>query len=99
MSKRCRIVCDTPAGIRECELTLPDQADIHAAIEAARRVLGEEGIDWSRAVTGIFGRVHERSHVPADGDRIELYRALPIDPRRARRERAALKSTARRGRS
>jgi putative ubiquitin-RnfH superfamily antitoxin RatB of RatAB toxin-antitoxin module len=89
MPKCCRIVCDTPAGIRECELTLPDEADIAAAIEAARAQLGADAAPWQTAVTGIFGSVRERSHVPADGDRIELYRELLIDPRRARRDRAA----------
>ncbi len=89
MAKRCRLVCDTPTGIRECDLTLPDEADIAAAIEAARQRLGPDAAPWQTAVTGIFGNVFERSHVPADGDRIELYRELLIDPRRARRERAA----------
>jgi putative ubiquitin-RnfH superfamily antitoxin RatB of RatAB toxin-antitoxin module len=32
--------------------------------------------------------VYSREHVPADGDRIELYRALKIDPRSSRRARA-----------
>jgi len=89
MSKCCRFVCDTPAGIRECQLTLPDAADIAAAIEAARHVLGDDAAAWQTAVAGIFGSVRERSHIPADGDRIELYRELLIDPRRARRDRAA----------
>jgi len=89
MAKCCRLVCDTPAGIRECELTLPDDADIAAAIEAGRQQLGADAAPWHTAVCGIFGRVRERSHVPADGDRIELYRELLIDPRRARRNRAA----------
>jgi putative ubiquitin-RnfH superfamily antitoxin RatB of RatAB toxin-antitoxin module len=87
MAKRCRVVCDTDAGIRECELTLPDQADIQAALQAARVLLGEAILDWDRAATGIYGRAHQRSHVPVDGDRIELYRPLPVDPRQARRER------------
>jgi len=89
MTKRCRLVCDTPTGIRECQLTLPDAADIAAAIEAAQKVLGEDAAAWQTAVVGIFGSVRERSHVPADGDRIELYRELLLDPRRARRDRAA----------
>ena len=91
MSRRtaCPNAADTPAGIRECELTLPDQADIAAAIEVARQELGPDAAPWQTAVTGIFGSVRERSHVPADGDRIELYRQLLIDPRSARRDRAA----------
>jgi len=68
---------------------LPDEADIGAAIEAARQRLGPDAGPWQTAAAGIFGIARERSHVPADGDRIELYRELLIDPRRARRDRAA----------
>jgi putative ubiquitin-RnfH superfamily antitoxin RatB of RatAB toxin-antitoxin module len=89
MSKRCRVVCDTPSGVLECELELADEASIAAALEAARFRLGETTADWQQAPTGIFGRLQAREYVPADGDRIELYRALKIEPREARRVRAA----------
>jgi putative ubiquitin-RnfH superfamily antitoxin RatB of RatAB toxin-antitoxin module len=89
MSKRCQVVCDTAQGIRECELELPNDATIAAALEAARPLLGEQAVDFRSVTTGVFGVVRERQFVPADGDRIEVYRALLIDPRRSRRERAA----------
>ena len=88
MPKRCRLVCDTPAGLRECELTLPEEATIATALEAAKAALGEHAVDWHGAPVGVFGRLRERDYVPEDGDRIELYRQLPMDPRRRRRERA-----------
>jgi hypothetical protein len=86
--KRCTVSCDTSAGVLECELELTDEATIEVALMVARDRLGEERIDWQRAATGIFGRVQPRSHVPLDGDRIELYRCLTIDPRASRRLRA-----------
>jgi len=86
--KRCHVVCDTPAGVHECTLELPDGATVAAALEAARAQLRSPGIDWEHAATGIYGRACARSHVPEDGDRIELYRALLIDPRESRRARA-----------
>jgi uncharacterized protein len=89
MSKRCSVACDTPAGILLCELDLPDDATIAVALRAARRVLGDSAADWEHAVTGIYGRVYARAHIPADGDRIELYRRLKVDPRAKRRARAA----------
>jgi len=98
MSKRCRVVCDTPAGVRECELELPDEATVAAALEAARPLLGEPAGDWGAVSTGIFGRLTQRQFVPADGDRIEIYRALLIDPRRSRLERAAKAAAQRRKR-
>jgi uncharacterized protein len=87
--KRCRVVCDTIQGITECEVTLRAEATIAEALEAAMRLLGEGAADWRGAATGIYGRLQAREHVPADGDRIELYRALEVDPRSSRRARAA----------
>ena len=83
------MACDTPAGIRECALELADAASIQEALTAARGMLGEDGIDWEQGTVGIYGRVRPRGHVPQDGDRIELYRPLRIDPREHRRARAA----------
>ena len=37
---------------------------------------------------GIWGRLFYRTQVLQEGDRIELYRALQMDPRDARRQRA-----------
>jgi uncharacterized protein len=86
--KRCTIACDTPAGVRSCELSLPDDATVEAALYAARAVLGNQATDWQRATTGIYGRVHPRSFRWNDGDRIEIYRSLTADPRARRRQRA-----------
>ena len=38
--------------------------------------------------TAVFGREVEASSALADGDRLELLRALPTDPKQARRARA-----------
>jgi hypothetical protein len=89
VTKRCSVACDTPAGILVCELDLPDDATIAVALSGARRVLGERAADWEHAATGIYGRVYPRTHIPVDGDRIELYRPLKLDPRAKRRVRAA----------
>jgi putative ubiquitin-RnfH superfamily antitoxin RatB of RatAB toxin-antitoxin module len=98
MSKHCQVLCDAPGGVLQCELELPDAATIGVALEAARLQLGEAAADWQCAVTGIYGRIYPRTHVPIDGDRIEVYRALRIDPRAARRARAAAVSPSRRRR-
>jgi len=87
--KCCSVVCDTAEGIRQCDLNLRAEATIAEALDAAAALLGEGAADWRGAATGIYGRVYGREHVPADGDRIELYRALKVDPRSSRRARAA----------
>jgi putative ubiquitin-RnfH superfamily antitoxin RatB of RatAB toxin-antitoxin module len=44
---------------------------------------------------GIYGKILPRDHRPADGDRIELYRALVADPKISRSARVAKKRQAR----
>lgn len=72
-------------------LTLDDSATVSTAIEAS-------GVydccpELSRPVekVGIYGKLVEPGQQLRDGDRIELYRPLLIDPKQARRERAERK--------
>lgn len=48
-------------------------------------------IDLARNKTGIFGRLRGPDTVLNEGDRVEIYRALKVDPKEARRRRAARK--------
>ena len=45
--------------------------------------------DLSACALGIWGRLADSDHVLQGGDRVEIYRPLLIDPREARRRRAA----------
>ena len=51
------------------------------------------GVDWDRAAVGIFGVPAARQRGLRDGDRIEIYRALAVDPKAARRARAKNRGT------
>ena len=46
----------------------------------------------SDARVGIFGKLSDRKVVLADGDRVEVYRALIADPKEGRLRRAAARS-------
>ena len=46
------------------------------------------GIDCLHAPVGIYGRLAARRDALADGDRVEIYRPLAVDPKAARRSRA-----------
>lgn len=48
-------------------------------------------IDPATATFGVFGRVVPADHPLQDGDRVEIYRPLKMDPRAARRARARSK--------
>ena len=66
-------------------VALPAEASIAEAIEVARRQAPDVDVPWDSAPVGIFGEPRSRADVPADGDRIELYRPLRDDPRARRR--------------
>jgi putative ubiquitin-RnfH superfamily antitoxin RatB of RatAB toxin-antitoxin module len=46
-------------------------------------------VDLTGSEVGIFGLVVDRGRAVSDGDRIEIYRPLAVDPKLARRRRAA----------
>ncbi|MGB5333585.1 MAG: RnfH family protein [Woeseiaceae bacterium] len=51
----------------------------------------EEDLDKLQA--GVWGQPVQRNHVLSDGDRVEIYRELALDPREARRQLALLGRT------
>jgi len=66
-------------------LRLPAGATVREALAKAGR------LDLARGKVGIFGAVVSLDAKLADGDRVEIYRPLAIDPKEARRRRAARK--------
>jgi putative ubiquitin-RnfH superfamily antitoxin RatB of RatAB toxin-antitoxin module len=97
MPKCCSVACDTAAGVLRCELQLPDAATVADALAAARQLLGDAGVNWDSATVGIFGQIVAHQQLLLDGDRVELLRPLPSDPRVARRARVAASRPQKRG--
>lgn len=86
---RVEVVCALPDRVFRCELALP-------AGTCAGRALDEASTtpDWPAdavdpASLGIFSKRVGADFVLSDGDRIECYRPLSLDPKDARRKRAA----------
>jgi putative ubiquitin-RnfH superfamily antitoxin RatB of RatAB toxin-antitoxin module len=77
---------------------LPEGATVADALTEARRIANRSDVPWDSAPLGIFGQPCSRADIPREGDRIELYRALPSDPRQRRRERVRTERRASRGR-
>ena len=65
-------------------LTLPAGATVREALARAGFPAG--------SAAGIFGTRVTLDTVLSDGDRVEIYRALAIDPKEARRRRARRKT-------
>ena len=85
--KRCSVAYATTERQYLWSVELGAEASIQDAITAARAQAPLVSVPWDEAPVGIYGELRSRGDVPADGDRIELYRALPRDPREERRER------------
>ncbi|MCC7462860.1 MAG: RnfH family protein [Gammaproteobacteria bacterium] len=84
--KRCLVACDSDQGVYCIEVELDAGASIADALAAARACLPGVQADWDGGRTGIWGEPRPRGDRPADGERIELYRPLPQDPRVRRRD-------------
>ena len=83
------VICAGPGSIAEHTLQLPEGATVaHAlkACEAGLLLLPEDG---TGAAVGIWGRQVALDCMLAQGDRVEVYRPLKVDPKVARRERFA----------
>lgn len=83
--KRCVVAYATRERQYLWAVDIPLDATIADAIEAARQLADEPDVPWDIAPVGIFGEARERSDLPAEGDRVELYRPLASDPRDRRR--------------
>lgn len=76
-----------PRQVREWTLELAQGATVAQALAACG--IFDEFVDLrkSRLMIGIWGRKTRLDHRLAYQDRIEIYRALRVDPKAARRER------------
>lgn len=92
---RCAFAAELPGWQGELVLEVPDGATVADVLHFARAHVGvavDEAF-WASAPAGIFGEVCERNRMIAEGDRIEIYRPLTVDPKAARRERARYTQT------
>ncbi|HET6628587.1 MAG TPA: RnfH family protein [Woeseiaceae bacterium] len=70
-------------------LEIAEGATVAQAIEQSGIAARFPDHDLSRCAVGVWGQVVERDRRLRDGDRVELYRPLLMDPQEARRELAA----------
>src|SRR4249919_2725585 len=83
------VVYALPEQHRHVELTLMQGATVADAMEHVGVAPEFADLDLESMPVGIYGRViADRSQRLSEGDRIELYRPLTVDPKTARRRRA-----------
>lgn len=67
-------------------VTLPNGATVAEAIAQSSIASSFPQHDLRSLSVGVWGHEVTREHVLSDGDRIEIYRPLNMDPREARRQ-------------
>jgi len=83
-------------GVQHLLMTeVPEGATVEQAIAASGLLARVPGLQVAEAGVGIWNRPVELGAVVREGDRIEVYRPLRIDPKEARRVRAEVRRRAR----
>ena len=77
-----------PERVFSVELSLPHGATVAEAIERSGIRHSRPGVEISADRVGVFARKVSLDAILRDGDRVEIYRPLTIDPKEARRKRA-----------
>lgn len=83
------VYCAAPGEVDQIELALPADATLHDALQASGVLTRHPDIDLTRRRVGIWGRLSELGAPLRDGDRVEVYRPLLLEPMQARRVRHA----------
>jgi uncharacterized protein len=91
------VVYATP-GIEDItELALPLGSTVDEAIERSAVLRRHPQLADGPLELGVWERTVAGGHVLSDGDRVEIYRPLMVDPKEARRVRAAVRRRRRAG--
>ena len=85
------VVFALPDRATQIPLRLPAGATVADALERSGLAALHPEIDLAGARIGIFGKLADREAILADGDRVEVYRALVTDPKEGRLRRAAVR--------
>ena len=81
------VVCDGPERVFDAGLVLPSGSTVADAIERSGIRDARPDVEIRADRIGIFARKVSPDTVLRDGDRVEIYRPLAVDPKEARRKR------------
>ena len=80
------VYCPAPGVCDTVKLALATGATLDDAL-AASGLMQRHGLAHDTLKVGVWGRLLALDAVLRDGDRVEIYRALQVDPKEARRQR------------
>lgn len=81
------IFCASRSLVDSTRLCLPAGSSVDDALDAAGIRQRRAEIDWQGCRVGIWGRAVALQQIVRDGDRVEVYRPLLVEPKQARRLR------------
>ena len=76
-----------PERVDHVALRLPAGATVNEALRESGLLLRHPEIDLAVQKVGVWGKLCPLDHALRDGDRVEVYRPLKVDPKEARRQR------------
>ncbi|HET7664372.1 MAG TPA: RnfH family protein [Rhodanobacteraceae bacterium] len=85
---RVEVVYAEPGQVWSRTLSLPAGATARQAVDASNLVSERPDVRAADDALGVFGRRVKPGQTLRDGDRVEVYRPLALDPMEARRQRA-----------
>jgi uncharacterized protein len=69
------------------EICLPVDATVGMALARSGVLDRHPALDLAQCKVGVWGKLRGLTELLRDGDRVEVYRALQVDPKEARRQR------------
>ena len=79
--------CPAPHVVDEVALSLPAHATVGDALRESGLAARHLEIERDALKLGVWGKLREPGDPLREGDRVEVYRPLKVDPKEARRQR------------
>jgi putative ubiquitin-RnfH superfamily antitoxin RatB of RatAB toxin-antitoxin module len=80
----CYAEADRQSWLR---LEVPDNSTVEQAIKVSGLLTRYPEIDLSKQKVGIFGKLAKLDTIVQEGDRVEIYRQITVDPAMVKRRR------------
>lgn len=93
MAIKIEVVYANPEAQQLISLEVPEHCTVLQAIQFSGILKQFPEINLSQNKVGIFGKIVELNALVSEGDRVEIYHPLLIDPKEARKSRAKKQKT------
>lgn len=90
---RVEVAYATPDQQVIIQVEVESGSTLQAAIQQSGVLTRFPEIDLAKQRVGLFGKLHALSDFIKEGDRIEIYRPLIVDPKEARRAKGRVRKT------